>query len=278
MEYYIITQGGTKEGPYTLEQLQQMANRWEIATSVLVEEVESGRRLYADQVVGIDWTRNKAKAKSKHDRPKGAPDNAPPATTATGEPIPEPPGTEIGPELPDTGTPANPKKSKFPWIIVGAVLFVCVGFPALIYVVMLPISRNAQAVADKANYTRQASDIGNALFVYAADNDDLLPPVMSGSKISRIIDDQNGGYYIDPYYQETSNDWFGDSEMIGVEDFAGVALSSISNPSKTIIAYSNPPSKLNDKDWIFVVLADGTSDAISPVEFNTAKSNSYVME
>lgn len=146
MRYFVVV-GGADEGPFTFDQLKDLAAKGELTPESMLRPEEGGDSVAASTLGGL-----------------------------FAAPPPPPPGYSAPPSVPTTSPGRNPVLIAV--IVCAALCVVCLPIAGAI---LFPVFSQARLAAEKRITVSRLKQIGTAALIYATDNDDHLPPVMTSA-------------------------------------------------------------------------------------------------
>lgn len=146
MRYFVVV-GGADEGPFTFDQLKDLAAKGELTPESVLRPEEGGDPVSAKSLGGL-----------------------------FAAPPPPPPGYSAPPSAPTSSPGRNP--ALIAVIVCAALCVVCLPIAGAI---LFPVFSQARLAAQKTITITHLKSIGTAVLIYATDNDDHLPPVMTSA-------------------------------------------------------------------------------------------------
>ena len=213
MRYFVVV-GGADEGPFTFDQLKDLASRGDLRPDSVLRPEGGGEAVSAGTVGGLFAT--------------------PPPTVQPG------PSYAMSPPPPSQGAPSSSRNPVVIALIVLACLCVlCLPISAAI---LFPVFSQARIAAKRTISLSHMKQMTLAAAMYAATSDDHLPPVMDSGTAVRpyLLPYVNGSEaekeLVFTSGNDRSHEWRGNAPLAGQETF------SIKQPNLTMLFWDS-------QDW-----------------------------
>ncbi len=212
MRYFVISEGGAKEGPFTLEGLKGLADKGDINPGTLLEPEEGGDAVTAGSIGGL------------------FPYSAPP-----------PPRDDKFAHVPPPSAGDHRNSNRTALIVLVTIGGLCLCGIGVIAAFLFPVFSQARVAAQQTRTMVRMRQLTTATITYAAEHDDALPPVLDTA--------QAAAPYLQPYLagEEKPGEAFlslnpRSSTILGNTFLAGADENKQGQPSLTLLFF-------DERDW-----------------------------